>query len=282
MVVSKLNNKYIMETATLSKKLGIKGFNATRATCPPNCANFSDYSLNLGEFRDYLDCLEKARVEHSLSVGVCNVYPLCAIKESRKYDIWCAGRSCSAGVTVAVISSSGDTRACTHIEEANGNIFVDSLHSIWQNMINWRNGAFIPNVCRSCKALAICGGGCRAEAKMRNGSFSEIDPLISLDDVDFAVDEYQKICNEEYCEVILPDKAEINPNLRWRKEEFGIVCYVGNKCLGIINNDAAKLLLMDTPNKIINVVNLAEIIPPKLVGKLFQKGVLIPRNKGGD
>lgn len=84
MVVSKLNKEYVQATAQLCKELRVKTFNATRATTPLNCPDFSPYALSLNELREYLRALSEAGKQFELPVGALNVYPMCAVKHLRE------------------------------------------------------------------------------------------------------------------------------------------------------------------------------------------------------
>ncbi len=274
MVLSKFNQGYIMETAARAKDLGVKSFNVTRATCPSNCSDFTDYALDVPELRTYLQTLKEAGRRYDLPVGVLTVYPLCAIRETGEYGL-ASGRTCSAGITVAVVSSRGEVRACTHLEKVYGQLLHEPFDTIWQRMDEWRDGSLIPTVCQSCKALAICGGGCRAEAIVATHSLKAEDPLMCLEDVDYALQHFQE-SRQMLTPINLPDRVVCNPIIRWRVEEFGVVCYLRKTCAGILNADVAQELLYSNASTPLNVVDLTERFSTKVVDKLIWKGILIP------
>lgn len=227
MVVTNTNLKFIRETAQLVSSLGVKKFAATKAGCPGNCADFSKFSINLGDFRNYLEDLYCAGQEFGLSVDVLESYPLCGIKEVEKYRQF-MGRKCLAGVTTFTIASDGNVRPCSHLDISYGNIFTENISDIWIKMEEWRRGDFLPNDCKKCRLLKRCGGGCRMEAKMRHGSLSALDPYSSLSDV-------------SYCDNILksyhkkdePAKKIISVfmlnKVKWRKEPFGVTIATGKR-----------------------------------------------------
>ena len=239
MVVSQKNKHLLRETALFVKALGIKHFSSTRAGCPGNCSDFSEMSLNLKDFRDYLAELYVIGVEEKMSVGVLESYPLCAIKEIKRYKSF-IGRRCSAGVTTLTIASNDDIRPCSHLDVVYGNIFNEDIDVVWSRMKEWRDGSLLPSECRSCKVLAWCGGGCRMEAKMRCGSLAASDPYAVQQDAEYAASELAKIKRKN--SFSLPLIFRLNPKARWRTESFGAVVFVGQRFQCYLNAAATKLL----------------------------------------
>jgi len=274
MVVSRLNKNYIEQTAALCKELGVSIFNATRATSPTNCPDFSPYALDLAELREYLSILGEASRKNDIPVGVLTVYPLCGVRDVSKYFMT-AGRRCSAGITVAAISPSGELRACTHLQEGVGSIFSESLSTLWNKLISWRDGSLLPMTCKNCKALGICGGGCRADAQVINGSLCADDPLISEKDVDIAIKEYQLFTEENQFNAEIPPLLIVNPDLRWRNESFGSVCFLGNQCAGIFNDDTTKLVFEELAGKTNPKADLLRMLSEKFLNELYGKHILL-------
>ncbi len=277
MVVSQLNKKYINQTAAFCKSAGIKIFNATRAVSPMNCPDFSPYALDMAEFRQYLSELGDAGRANDIPVGVLTVYPLCGVRDVRKHYMT-AGRRCSAGVTVAVISATGEVRACAHVQESVGSIFSESLPVLWDKLIPWRNGSLLPATCRDCRALAICGGGCRVDAQVVNGSLCSEDPLMGREDVEAAIEEHQLFRQQSKTEVAVPSMLKLNPNLRWRCESFGSVWYLNQRCVGVFNTDTTELLLAQV-GRSITAADLAEAVPEEFLKGLLEKRVLIAHDE---
>lgn len=129
MVVSQRNKGLVGETAKLVKSLGLKQFSSTRAGCPGNCPDFSDFSLSISDFRAYLRELHDVGKEQQMNVGVLESYPLCAIKEVDEFKAF-TGRRCLAGVTTLTVAADGNIRPCSHLDVSYGNIFSDNLISI--------------------------------------------------------------------------------------------------------------------------------------------------------
>lgn len=94
MVVSQKNKHLLRKTALFVKSLGIKYFYSTRAGCPGNCSDFSEISLSLQDFRDYLEELYDISQQEQIKTGVLESYPLCAIKEVKRYKTFWPPLSC--------------------------------------------------------------------------------------------------------------------------------------------------------------------------------------------
>jgi AdoMet-dependent heme synthase len=275
MVVSRLNKSYIEQTAMLCKELGAKIFNATRATSPINCPDFGPYALDLAEFRSYLSTLGKVGRQNNIPVGVFTVYPFCGVRDFSKYFMT-GVRRCPAGITVVAISSRGELRACTHLHGEVGSLLSESLPTLWNKLISWRDGSLLPATCKSCKALGICGGGCRADAQVVNGSLCANDPLMSEEDVDIAIREYQRLMAENQFNAEIPPLLIVNPDLRWRPESFGSVCFLDDQCAGIFNADTTELIFKELAGKVNQKTTLMEMLPEQFLRELCGKHILVP------
>lgn len=247
MVVSKLNYEHINETGRLAKELGVKVFNVTRAVRPMNCPDFSQYALSPEEIKRCISDLSGVKLQYQIQVGSLGVCPLCLVEDADRHAV-IAGKRCSAGVTVVAISSVGDVRTCTHIDTSYGNLSVDSLKTIWRRMTDWRDGSLIPLRCKKCKALPFCGGGCRAEAMVSNGSYNSEDTLMAFENVENAIELVIKpiIKNDNP----LPERVRVNKEIRWRKEEFGSSVFMRNHYIGMLDEHATEFLLSGTQNEI--------------------------------
>lgn len=253
MVISKKNKHLVRETGNLAKSLGVSSFNATRAGCPGNCFDFSGLSLDLNEFRSYLEELHIFGKENGMAVDVLSAYPLCGIKEVDRYQGF-SSRRCMAGVNTLTISASGEVRPCTHLDMNYGNLLEKDLNSIWRRMTEWRDGSLIPETCRSCKVLSWCGGGCRMEAKMRNGSLCNIDPYASPSDADYV---FEQLRSRSKQDEPLPSVVRLNPKIRWRPEDFGAVVFAGTKFACYLNPEGFRWLQKIPSDVDLPVVDLA-------------------------
>jgi len=277
MVISKKNHHLILETAKLVKSLGLKNFNATRASCPGNCCDFSEFSLSLQEFRLYLENLNTIGKEENMLVDALSSYPLCGIKEVNRYQRL-SSRRCMAGVNTITVSAMGDVRPCGHFDVSYGNLLREDLSSIWQRMTEWRDGRMLPVTCQSCKVLPRCGGGCRMEAKMRRGSPSELDPYASPSDADYV---YGQLTSRDKKSFTLPSTVRLNPKMRWRPESFGAALFVGARFACYLNSAGLKLiqnLPRDIDLSTTNLIERLEASQENFVEGLIERGVLVSTN----
>jgi radical SAM protein with 4Fe4S-binding SPASM domain len=143
-----------------------------------------------------------------------------------------------------------------------------------------RKRSMIPATCKVCKALAICGAGCRAESLVANDSLSADDPLLSKDDVDYAVAEYRAYVRERKKEVQLPSTICINPRLRWRRESSGSACFIGNQCVGIFNSDTTDLLFGNLIYKPTSTADLMKTVSMQFLQDPCEKRILIEAHSG--
>lgn len=240
MVVTNANLKYVKETARLVSSLGIKNFTATKAGTPGNCTDFSEFSINLKDFRIYLEDLYSAGQEFELKVDVLESYPICGIKEIERYKQF-TGRKCLAGVTTFTIASNGYVRPCSHLDISYGNIFTEDIRNIWMKMEEWRNGDFLPQDCKKCKLLKVCGGGCRMEAKMKLGSLSALDPYSSLKDVSYCDNILKSNCNKNESNDKAISLFSLN-KVKWRKEPFGATVAVNKRFRVFLDENGTKAL----------------------------------------
>ncbi len=279
MVVSSLNLKYIRETAKLVASLGVKKFAATRAGCPGNCLDFSNLSITLEEFRRYLNDLYEAAKEFNLAVDVLESYPLCGIRDLDIYKKF-LGRKCLAGVTNCTIGSDGSVRPCSHLDISYGNIFYEELNAIWGKMENWRKGEFLPTICKQCQLIGLCGGGCRMEAKMRQGKISEPDPYSAPEDVKFCLRFLKEEVNKRKEIIDLKKNTDffmLNEN-RWREESFGTVVTVGKKQYIFLDHNGTSVFKQFRRGVVYNIHNAdikwGVLKPENFISELAKKKVI--------
>lgn len=98
--------------------------------------------------------------QHDKRLVVSNCIPACFLPEM---DF--GGRGCTSGFTHCTIGPFGEVRPCTHSDLVLGDIFTESIESIWngEKLESWRR--LVPDACLSCVALSRCRGGCRATAQ---------------------------------------------------------------------------------------------------------------------
>jgi hypothetical protein len=89
------------------------------------------------------------------------------------------------------------------------------------------------------------------------------------------VEEYRLFVAETRRETQLPLSLQVNPELRWRIEAFGSVCFLRNKCAGFLNADSTQLIFSELIGRVILTSELLSIIPEKFLKELYRKEILI-------
>ncbi len=90
--------------------------------------------------------------ERGIPVGVSPCVPACVLPGSAP---------CPAGVTMAVVGSTGAVRPCPFTEFQIGSLDAGDFRSLWMSdaALFWRTG--FPSRCRGCDLVERCRGGCR-------------------------------------------------------------------------------------------------------------------------
>lgn len=215
MVISQANKGNVLDTARLCESLDVNLFLATKAAQPENCPEFAPLRLTSADIEDYVHELRAASL--TMPVEMLSTYPLCGITDTT--DLALHGRRCLAGVAQLTISSDGTARPCNHTDMAYGSIWDHSICDLWQRMDEWRFGGFLPETCRQCAALMLCGGGCRMEAKTHMGDIRALDPYARPDNLPRII---PFLRNREQTPAHAPCAFSINPS-RSRQETFGTV-----------------------------------------------------------
>jgi len=238
MVLMHENLHAIENTARLAKRLGVRAFCATKALPNTHVPN-SAFLLSAEEVRWSL--IELMRLEQllNISVDILGCYPRCLFVDTETYQRF-SHRTCVAGYTTVTIGADGNVRACSHMETDYGNILHEPLANIWQKMVGWREGEFIPEKCRGCPAVAACRGGCRVNTlvpglqnmdiyadprQLKNISREQLTPRLS----------------EKVNEIAM--KVEVCSQARFRSESFGALVYRTNPlALVLVNHSTATFL----------------------------------------
>jgi len=237
MVVTPENREQIRSTATDLAQLGVKRFAATPASLnveypDPKTLLTNAQILTLLEDLDW--CAENLGVE----VDVLEALPKCLLpawawEKKRPFT----RRSCQAGRMSASVSNTGDVRPCSHNPNTYGNLFSESLESIWDRMSEYRNSV-IPKSCHSCPAVASCNGSCRTNALALTGSIAEMDRLMVG---------HISLPKAAQAPLTLTAEAVVSfcGNLRWRKEiadEFSMTTKTNHRNLLIVNHETLEFV----------------------------------------
>lgn len=233
MVISRTNKDHVVETARLCQELGVSLFLATKAAQPENCPGFALHRLTREDISDYVRQVRQADL--AIPVEMLSTFPLCGITDNA--DLALHGRRCLAGVAMLTIAADGQVRPCNHTDMAYGSIWTSDLLEIWERMREWRLGGFLPEACRLCAALMLCGGGCRMEAKTHAGSLTALDPYARPENLPRILPFLRQ---REQAPDNAPRAFSINPS-RSRQESFGtVLCAIGGAPI-MLSPEGAKV-----------------------------------------
>ncbi len=236
MVVMQQNFGHVIDTALFLRNEGIYEFSATRVHPTQSSRNYDELKLSKEQMMSILDDLIELRDAWDMKVDSLSCYSRCMIGDLKKYGSLMLERHCTAGKVEAAIGPDGSMRACAHSDEVYGNVIKEDIPEVWERMKEWRDGSLIPEVCEPCKCVAVCGGGCRADAKYTQGSKDKVDPYVVLGAFEGEFPPLAELPK------IDPDAIMVvNPNLRFREEEIGtfLVCGSTRK---LVTHDTADLL----------------------------------------
>lgn len=224
MVLSKINIADLRETARFLHGLGVKNFCATKMSPPLDTRDVRSLLLTREEIRHSLATLKELEGELGINVDILECYPLCLIGDGKRFAKFFR-RSCVAGVSACTVSSDGSVRPCSHASRGYGNILTEPLSNVWKRMEDWRDGSYIPLVCKTCRHLQACTGGCRIDAFQAHGDMSGLDPCTQP---------------EHHGEIVYPDRPPLLagvayqfPPFNTRREDFGHVIYSQKACFPV-------------------------------------------------
>src|SRR3989338_1080760 len=226
MVLSRINIADLRETALFLRTLGVENFCATKISPPSDLRNVEYLLLSREEVRQSLVTLVELESELGINVDILECYPLCLIKDGKRFPKFFR-RGCVAGVSACAVGSDGTVRPCSHASQGYGNILHEHLEVIWRRMDDWRDGRYIPSMCKTCHHLPSCTGGCRIDACV-HGGMNSLDPCAHP---------------EDQGQIVYPERRPVLnaiayqlPPFNSRTESFGRVIYSQKACFPV--NDA--------------------------------------------
>ncbi len=113
----------------------------------------------------------------------CKIYhaiPFCSAPGMKLSKV-AVGASYCGPLYNLVVRPDGTIVPCYSIQENLGNALQDSLREVWEThpfVKKSRAFGFLPKKCKKCRFKETCMGGCRAAAKIVEGSYSSKDPLM--------------------------------------------------------------------------------------------------------
>lgn len=264
MVVSKLNQHQIDQTARLVASLGLTNFAISKASNPVSNSNFQCQVLELDEFREIMKSIPILEKKYGLRIDTLEANPPCAFggipaPKSYKY--------CSAGKSACAIGGDGEIRPCNRLPISHGNI-VDGFSKAWNSMGDYRSGCLTPSECASCKIKSRCGGGCKADALIAYGELNKADPYCDLESL-------PELKSEPALALPTGHRFVVNPRLKIRYEDFGSILYP-NAADWLPVDKRITTLLED--KKVVELADLASVLSVSIDDALSTAAILVAKN----
>lgn len=281
MVLNKINIGEIFQTAEFAQKMGIKSFAATKASPPAgiDIKRATNIFIDKQEFELSLHQLAAISRNLKMNINALECYPLCSIPNLSELSPL-AKHKCLAGITGCTIGSNGGVRPCSHSHMEYGNIIVEPLAEIWKKMEEWRNGEKIPDLCKKCKMLPNCSGGCRMEAYTRTGDICGVDFWAKPNNKDFS----NLIPKKKLVDFASEEVFSVNIKLKSRKEK-GFFILSAKKTI-MVSNNVAEFLLAKKGSEFVmkefeEIMNTDINIVRKTLSTLILCKIIF-KKKGGD
>ena len=262
MIITTNNINDIYETGLFVRDLGVSKFHITRVV-PPSYITEADR----GEFVQGREELEKVleqtvalERDSDIEVKTLIPYPLCALGDLDRFRKY-IGRPCAAGKRSMSIDSNGLGHACWHMTREYGSVPEKGLAQVWADMQEWRSGELIPDACKPCPHLPLCGAGCRvagaqffgelsAEDNLRRGWEHVVAPYTGTIGVDDSKRPFAEIaalyapsCTPEVYEKVRTRPMRVRSGVRIRPEEgFSVVNLIAGTGFFLVQDKADKLI----------------------------------------
>ena len=200
------------------------------------------HSLERNNIQTIADSLVKLNEKYGVEIGSLTSLPLCLLNEDMRSAF--STSKCLAGISSCTIdSTTGNVRPCPQNENSYGNIFEDGLKKCWELLSPWRDGTYIPDECKQCPSLYLCGGECRLCYPSTRTSYG-IHP-ISIPEANSQID--------ENCTLHIVDNAHIR--IEGKRILIGYnsrFISVNNRVLSVIDQIADRKFTLSEMKQLMN------------------------------
>lgn len=219
-VLTKKNINQLEDIVLKGQELGVRSMVFARYIGKDH----EEFSLPDDELHSGLDLLTEM-ISQGYNIVIGNCVPVCFHNER--------GTGCLAGITYATVDPLGNLRPCTHSPTMCGNLLEKNIREAWKDkpLRSWRNK--LPRHCALCRKVAVCPGGCKAEAEIMG---IEADPLIRGPITDAEDNLLEVNLEEDLCPYL---------NASIRDENFGIVLIKHNQVIPLTNKGKVIISALD-------------------------------------
>lgn len=259
-----------IELAKFVNKNNIAVVALTRTVPPAYDIYNSEYSFDYEKIKELGDVLKYLSINTNAKVTSLCTLPICVMDGFEELDG--LSTKCGAGIIGCSINAiTGDVMPCAHNEKSYGNIYDESLVTIWEKMSNWRDGSYIPNECKSCKMISLCGGECRLVTKRVHEKKYN---LCAFDSVVNKSKELNMVFD-------LERTYYFNKKTKIRKEEFGATIALGINEF-YVNENVYKFILNLSKFEKIDKETLVKMVEvngffERFMRQLLSKGIIYER-----
>lgn len=131
------------------------------------------------ELRNALEIADEGSRKYGIAISTGVPVPRCVIDTASYKNLHFPDCPVGTRKGYPAIDPLGNVRPCNHSPTILGNLFDDGFAELLRGHKARTYSHDIPEVCRPCKHVADCRGGCRAAAEVC-GDRSTIDPFVSL------------------------------------------------------------------------------------------------------
>jgi radical SAM protein with 4Fe4S-binding SPASM domain len=244
-VATAKNVQQLSGVGALLKSIGLKSMTATPFLPSWAAPEHEQFIMQQNHYRDYFKALEEIdllglKIDSTLPIPPCVLIKFFPT-DWEQYLKVLSPRVCMAGKSFGVISPDGFFRSCIqapYLKEYGGQV-IENYECSWQNANTWAEQKLLPEECLNCKALAICGGGCRTSCLHENNGSAKGKtmymgkPLLENEAAQF-------INRTEVKKIVLSTNAyyEWIPQIKVRNEKWGqIIFNPENQSFCLISSD---------------------------------------------
>lgn len=165
-VATKKNIHLLKKTLELSYAIGAKAFLFNRFTpCGEGSRHINELLATPEQLTTALEIANDFAQKNHFEINCAINIPPCIINLRKYRFIKFTGCGIKTKQTSYVLDATGNIRQCTLSAHIIGNIFNESLKSMYENEASKKLMNAVPDFCRPCRLVKICQGCCKASAQ---------------------------------------------------------------------------------------------------------------------
>lgn len=163
--LNKRNAAGFLETMEFLHDLGVRVFGCNSLIYSGKALEIaSEFALSIEELKELLPEIKERAAELGMKFMWYTPTQYCKLNP---VNLGLGVKSCSAARVNMCVGPAGQVYPCQSYFEEVGNILKDDWEKIWNHPTcrSIRSREYVPDECKDCPELAICGGGCPLELK---------------------------------------------------------------------------------------------------------------------